>query len=216
MKSIIVGIVLLLSICGVLGLAQAYSQVYGVYDGGYHASTAGEGYARGLGDAVRSQGVYNLLSSQAAVNLTDAQRREIENQQQWTDTYFRMRETNREYLAKEKGPRPTKEDWIRYGQMGRPARLSPSELDTVSGVIHWPRLLTLDSFANDRAELEQLFAERAQAGGMSGEGSIKAQQATKAMLEDLKAQITQVPSSDYVRARKFIESLAYEASLPNS
>lgn len=183
---------------------------------GYHASTAGEGYARGMADVIRSEGEYNLTTSQAAINMTEARRREIENQKEWTDTYFRMREMNREYRAKEQGPRKTREDWIRYAQMGKPNRLSPSELDTVSGIIHWPTLLKTDAYSSYRAQLDELFAERAQTGSMSGDGLVKANQITKAMLEDLKGQITQVPSSEYMRARKFIESLAYESKLPNS
>lgn len=186
------------------------------YDEGYHSSTAGEGYARGMGDLVRSQGVYNVLSSQAAVNMTEARRRQIENQAQWTDTYFRMRQTNREARAQEKGPQPTREDWVRIAQMGRPARLGPTQLDAVSGLIHWPALLNTDEFSNYRADLEPLFAERAQTGAMDGDGRKKTQSVTKAMLNVLKSQITQVASADYMQARKFIESLAYEAGLPKS
>jgi hypothetical protein len=182
----------------------------------YHSSTAGEGYARGMGDVIRSEGVYNALSSQAAINMTEARRRQIENQAQWTDTYFRMREINREARAQEKRPQPTQEDWIRYAQMGRPARLGPTELDAVSGLIRWPSLLATADFASYRAELDPLFAERAQTGVIDGEGMKKAQTVTKAMLASLKDQITQVSANEYTRARKFIESIAYEASLPKS
>ncbi len=193
-----------------------YGPRFGWFDNGYHASTAAEGYARGMADVIRSQGQYNLMNSQAAVNMTQAQRQAIENQKLWTDTYFRMRETNAEYRAKNRRPTPTREDWIRYAQAGKPARLSPGELDTVNGTIHWPSLLDTSTFASYRTELEKLFAERAQAGSMDGDSVIRTRQITQAMLQDLKGQISDVPSSEYLRARRFIESLAYESTMPKS
>jgi hypothetical protein len=210
------GVIFLLSLNGIPGLAQWYPGRGGWGDDGYHASTAGEGYARGMADAIRSAGQYNLLSSQAAINMTQAQRQAVENQQKWTETYFRMREINEQYREKERGPRPTREDWIRYAQMGKPDRLSPGELDTVSGTIHWPTLLRTDSFARYRGELEQLFAERAQTGSISSEGVVKASQVTRAMLADLKGRIREVPTAEYLQSRKFLESLAYESQLPKT
>ena len=41
------------------------------------------------------QGQYNLLSSEAAINLEEANRRDIENQAKWTNTYFEMRKVTR-------------------------------------------------------------------------------------------------------------------------
>src|SRR5690242_11792328 len=59
-----------------------------------NASTAAEGLGRGIGDVVRSQGEYNLNTSQAAINLTQARSQEIDNRMQATQTYFAMRNLN--------------------------------------------------------------------------------------------------------------------------
>ena len=118
----------------VLFSSLAAAQYYG---GGYidnKASTVGESYARGYSDVVRSHGMANLANSEAAINMTEAARRDMENRDQWTDTYFQMRQKNRDYRAAERGPRPSREDFVRIAAAGRPERLSPSQLDSVTEI----------------------------------------------------------------------------------
>ena len=186
----------------------------GGYYGGSHASTAAEGGLRGMGDLVRSQGQANLSNSAAAINYSIAQKNEIENRSQWTHTYFQMRKANREYRAAERGPRPTMEDLVRYAQRGKPKRLGTSEVDTVTGAINWPVLLRSDEFAASRSELEAAFARRASHSAIDAEDYAKVKRATSRMLADLKKQVRNVPSNQYMIAKRFIESLAYEAGLP--
>jgi len=191
----------------------------GQYYGGYYdnrASTPAEGAARGMSDIIRSQGQYNLATSAAAINVTEAQRRHIENREKWTNTYFQMRAENKAYRAAASRPKATMEDTVRWAQAGKPKRLSPSELDVVSGKINWPMLLQTDRFAKYRTELESLFTQRATAGATTKEVYWKISATTKSMLNELKGQISEVPPMDYTTARRFVQSLAYEARLPAS
>jgi hypothetical protein len=186
------------------------------YPNGYdHASTIAEGYARGLGDVIRSEGIYNLYSSAAAINLTEADRQDIENQKQWTQAYFDIRNINKQQFdADMKRHRGTSEDWIRYAQAGMPKRLGPSELDSVTGEIHWPILLTSRLYSAIRAELEKAFADRAYHGVMGSETFLKVAQLVDDMLSSLRERIRAVPADQYVTAKRFLLSLAYEASQP--
>ena len=194
----------------------AAAQYYGGAYVNNKASTVGESHARGMADVMRSQGMRNLANSEAAINMTEAARRDMENRDQWVDTYFQMRQKNREYRAAERRPRASREDFIRYAAAGKPAALSPSELDSVTGEIEWPRVLTRPEFAAGRTELEQLFAKRAAYGQSSWNDYSQIAATTKKMQEDLKKIIRQVPPSDYMAARKFLESLAYENQKPAS
>ena len=189
------------------------------YHGGYvdnRASTAGEGYMRGFGNVIRSRGQANLMNSAAAVNMTEASKNAMDNRMKWTNTYFEMRQANKASRDAERGPSPTKEDWIRYAQMGAPARLSPSELDHISGKITWPALLQEERFASARAALDKLYAERAQTGAIGHEDYVSVKQTTDAMLDQLKKEIRQIPPSVYTSTKKFVQSLAYEARMPPS
>ena len=182
--------------------------------GGYHSSTAAEGRLRGMGDLVRSRGEANLANSGAAINYSIARRNQIENRAAYTNTYFEMRRANKAYRAAEKGPPPTMEQLVRYAQAGKPKPLSPSELNTVTGAINWPRALQADSFADQRASLEAAFGRRGTRSVIGTEDYVLVRNETTAMLADLKKQIRDLPPQDYSNAQQFLNSLAYEATQP--
>jgi hypothetical protein len=175
------------------------------------ASTVGESYARGLGDVISSAGQYNLNTSQAAINMTQAQHQEILNRQQWTSAYFDMREVNRAARAKERGPAPTEEQLVRFAQMGCPKPLATAQLNFSDGRITWPDALTQEQFSENRKTLDAIFAKRAERGGIGFEDRMEARSATTAMLESLKRQVRQMPAAMYITAKDFLQSLAYEA-----
>ncbi len=180
------------------------------------ASTVAGDYQAGLADVIRSAGAYNLATSAAAINWTEAQRRDLENREQWVNTYFELRKANESYRREAMGRRPTMEDAVRYAQMGKPQRLSPSEHDSSTGKIAWPRLLQVDFFAAGREKLEALFAKRAQYGGVSFADQMEIRALTAALLGDLRDQVRDLPPGDYVQSRHFLESLAYEARFGES
>src|SRR5688500_1139575 len=65
---------------------------YGYTDTG--ASTLEEGAMRGMASVISAKGDYNLATSAAAVNLTQAQKQDIQNRQDATQAYFAMQDTN--------------------------------------------------------------------------------------------------------------------------
>ncbi len=192
----------------------------GYYGGGYpvysHSSTAAEGAMRGLGDVVRAQGQANLDNSAAAINYSVARSNELENQKQYTETYFAKKEMNRRARAAARRPRATMEDLVRYAQRGKPKPLSPSELDTVTGAIHWPVLLKSEPFERDAEKLQKVFSYRAQGEAISNSEYREVRQVTKKMLADLKGQIREVSSAEYTTSKRFLQSLAYAAGQPTS
>ena len=207
-------------LAAVTATASAQAQYYPPsYYGGapysYHSSTAAEGYGRGMGAVIRSMGQYNLSSSAAAINMTEARKKQLENDKQWTDTYFQMREINRQQrdaeLARRRG---TPEDWVRFAQAGKPKPLSASELNPVTGEIKWPILLTLPDFNAQRAELEKLFAERSYKGVLDGEGYMKAKNVAEDMAALLAKKIKEFPAGQFIATKNFLNSLSYAAGQP--
>jgi hypothetical protein len=184
---------------------------WGMGWGGGGGTVAGN-YMNGVANAVRAQGDYNLTTSQAYVNMGEAQRRNIENRKLWTDAYFDMRRANADYRAAERGPRGTQEDWVRYAKEAAPNRLSPGELDYVTGGIAWPRALQDNEFTALRDELEKLYSKRADMGGSIGPDTYRQiRNTTDAMQAQLKRNVKKYRPHEYIDAKKFIESLAYEA-----
>jgi hypothetical protein len=193
---------------------------YGGYGWGYNTwgagSTPAGSYLSGLANAIRAEGEYNLNTSQAAINLEEAQRREIENRRRWTQTYFEMRRINQAYTHPKKEPLPP-ETWARLAHDAAPERLPSSVLDPLSGTIYWPSALQGEEFRADREALEQLFAERASVGGAIGvEGYAHIRRTVDNALARLKSQIRLIDSTRYLEARNFLTSLGYEANFPAS
>jgi len=195
------------------GVAATLAQAQWYVDN--QASTVGESYARGMSDVIRSKGQYNLTTSQAAINATQAQSNAMKNYEQWTNTYFQTRAANKAYRQAEAGPRPTSEDFVRWAKEGAPQPLSPSEYDPVTGKINWPVMLKADEFSKYRTELDELFAKRASNDSLTLQDFIEVDKITNALLEDLKSQIKNVPPDLYIASKEFVKSLAYEVRRPS-
>jgi hypothetical protein len=188
---------------------------YYEYPYGYQfSSTPGEGFARGMADVIRAQGDYNLSTSAAAVNVGEARRREIDNAKQWTQTYFDMREINRQqFLAEQQRLRGNPDQLMRYHST-KQNRLSPSDLDSITGEIHWPVLLTAEEYATQRDDLQKAFALRAQNGAMNADDLLRSIQVTDDLLAMLRSRVRDLPADKYMAAKRFIEALVAEAGLP--
>jgi len=192
-----------------------YYGSYGSYGWGSRSSTPVEGFRRGLAEVIRAAGDYNLASSAAAVNLSEARRREIENDQAWTQTYFAMRDVNREQReAQLKRQRGNIEDFPRYAQAGKPKPLDNRDLDALTGQIRWPVLLTAADFDQQRVVVEKAFAARAYHGAPNAEDFLNAVRTIDEMAAALADRVRAVPGQDYVEAKRFLRSLAYEIRLP--
>ena len=231
MRTLTLALALVVALGVTVAKAQEGDAGYGVSSGGYygvpaygggfwgggprHSSTFQEGVMRGMGDLVRSVGQANLSNSLAARNIEEARSRYIDNRLKATDAYFSMRQRNREARAAEQGPRPTSEQLFRLAKQGVPKRMSPSELDPITGGINWPLVLKGDEFAPYREKIDQLFAQRAKSQGhISMDEYQSIEQATKEMEAELKKYVRDIPPQQYTEARSFLGSLNHELNFP--
>jgi hypothetical protein len=179
------------------------------------AATPPGSYLQGLASVVRAQGDYNLSTSAAAVNLTTAAKQGIQNEKDFVEAYFAIRAFNRQAREAENArERQITQEWLRFHPSVKPKRLSPSELDPVSGTINWPMLLQSDELASLRQDIQKAFAERHQLGMMGYNNYRMVQQITNNLLNEMLDKIQNFAPSEYIQAKKFIEALIYEASLP--
>lgn len=190
-----------------LALFAAVAQAQYWRYGNGHASTAAEGYANGMGNVIRSQGIYNQLTAQAAISAEEAKKLELENRLKATQTYFELRKMNREYTAAERAATTPSSKYA-----ARPTRkkLSVSQLDPVTGQITWMPVLMDAAFASYREKMQSIFTLRAQ--NESGDVTYtEVRQLADAMDEILKQQINYLKPQDYIDAKKFLDALADEA-----
>lgn len=181
----------------------------GYYGGGGHASTLEEGAMNGMANVMSAAGDYNLATSAAAVNLTQAQRNDIENRQLNTQAYFNIREMNKAGRAQLAGPKPTMEQLARIAKEGVPKQLQSGQFDAVSGALAWPATLTDEVFTVQRTTVDQIFAKRAAQGGIGLSDQSALRSAVEGMAGALKAHIKDIPPQDYVDSRNFLQSVMY-------
>lgn len=190
-----------------------------IYSGSGYAGYSSPGTVagsrmQGMASVVQAAGDYNLSTSAAYINMTQAQQQAIRNYADYTSTYFQTREMNRQARAAERGPRPTEADLVRMARSDVPKSLSPSELDPASGKIAWPLLLQDDRFAPERAALEQAFAARSRYGALKLDEVKKVNAAADAALANLKGMMKDVSGTDYAEAKRFVQSLAFTSRQP--
>lgn len=184
--------------------------------GGYnHASTLEEGVLRGAADLTRARGEANYWHSLAAINGQEAQARYLQNRQAATETYFNMRQINRDARNAERGLRLSPNHYAAIARKMAPDRLANHQYDRTLGRLNWPAVLTSKYFAAEREVLDGLFAARSP--GDSGVGSLfssNVKELTKSLDNKLKEHVDFLPQMEYIAAKKFIASVGYEAQQP--
>jgi hypothetical protein len=94
---------------------------------------------------------------------------------------------------------------IARSEKARP--LSADVLNPETGKIVWPKALLDNQFKAKRTELEELFELRAKKSSCP-ESQILIQDASRGLAAQLRTNITKHSATDYVSARKFLNSLA--------
>ena len=139
---------------------------------------------------------------------------DIENRLKWTESYYQMRQANRAYRASKRSPRLSQEEIVRIARAGLPNRLTATQLDPLTGQLNWPIILRDPQYAPEREELDKLFEARAAASSLSPNLYQDVQRYTGSLLAALKKNIKEYSANDWLGAKKFVESVAYDVRFP--
>jgi hypothetical protein len=161
--------------------------------------------ARGIGE-------YNYNISLAAINLEEARSRDFENGKKYAENYFEIRHINREARANERGPGITPEQAYRVSKSRLPQRLDAYQYDLNLGRLNWPSVLANSQFAKSRDQIDELIKSR-NVSNRKTDRMIKVLASNLQM--QLKSQIREFNSNDYIDARKFLVSLQHEMNHPS-
>ena len=191
---------------------------YGQFYVNNRAATVEESRARGLSEVTRARSQAAIDSADARIRRAEARSRELDNRLKATKTYFEMRNINREQrfgTQEERAERRRRNNERRYAaaaRRGDPNQLDYDQLDPVTGKISWPRALRSEAFDELRERIDELFAQRASYGGQA---SAETRYAIKDAMDDfedaLRAEIRNIPTQQFLDARRFIRALAYQA-----
>jgi hypothetical protein len=184
--------------------------VYGGGGYGYGGAQTAQGAAmQGMSQVISAAGQYNLATSAAAINITQAQSNAMHNQVQSAQTFWQLRDIGRAERAKERGPAPTPEELARRARAGAPRGLTTSQIDPVSGALYWPAALQDASFEPQRAAVGECTTKWVKYGGLDYADQTQVRENIDSMFDGLKSQISSIPPQDYVACRTFLQSLLY-------
>jgi len=179
----------------------------GGWGGNYGGGTAAGNYMQGMSEVIRSEGEYNLATSQAGVNNEEARSRYLDNYKKWQQNYFQLKEQRAARDAqKREASRHSPETIAAAGKSSASRPLSSESLDPVTGQIIWPEVLRGGEFASLRTEVEKLFELRAKTSHTEATG-LKIHSAIDEMTKVLRRQVETTPANEYMAGRKFLDSL---------
>ena len=188
---------------------QGYTP-YGARMPGTAASAAEFGMAR----MIAASGNANLMNSQAAKNYMAARSADFRNRVQWTNSYYQMRQAHRTYEADH--THLTMDEITKIAQDAAPKQLDVTQLDSATGVIHWPIILQDIRYIGARDELDHQFKVRSiSAGSIDADSYRDIQGNCEQLKTQLRDNINEYSANDFEHARHFIENLEYEAKFPH-
>ena len=102
------------------------------------------------------------------------------------------------------------DQYVRLARQQAPDRLSISQLDPFTGTINWPLALKRPEYAEHRERIERLFSAKAQGTELVHNQIAKAVDEFSVVL---KADLSTFDQNEYIQAKNFLDSLAYESQL---
>ena len=221
----------------VVGIATAHAvQAQDYSTGGYGPTPYGYGYGYGginvpgtaegatnfgtgvgLGAYYSGLGNYNYNTGRGWEHAEAAREHYLHNRALAVQTYFDRRQINAENRDATR-PRPVSmEQAAAIARNALPKRLGVYDINTATGAINWPEALCDERFTELREQLSSLFATRAQTGAGLGTATHRQIAETTSQLQSALQQATfkdktnPLDSSAFLPAKKFLDSLAYEA-----
>jgi hypothetical protein len=185
-----------------------------VGDYGYRSrsSTAFGDALQGAGELFRGAGEAIRNTSEAAINIETAKSQNLRNNYEASKTFWEKRLLWSENTAYHRGRPLSSEQLRQIARDAAPARLSVIQLSPATGEINWPAGLLRPEFDDLRAKLEEVFANRTVSNsGIGSSTEVVVTRLTNSMQQDLKAKLREMTTNEYIVAKSFLRSLAYEA-----
>jgi hypothetical protein len=192
---------------------REFGPVYG-FGFGYGPSTAAESMYRGYADLVRAWGENNYHNSMAQVYWEQAREKGIANRTVAVEQFFALRKFNHEQrMAAIAKSRLSKQQLVSISKKAAPQRLGEEHWNLATDGLAWPAALQRREFAATRTRLDELFRfRRDSSNGLVGDELTEANQLASELIGELKSHISEVKPMDYIAAKRFLTSIAHEAS----
>ena len=162
--------------------------------------------------SITAQGQYNYNAAAALAEQEGARATALDTSSRALREYYARKQVNADYLAAKNSTTPGL--LYRLAQLKRPDRLSLGQYSRKSRQLIWPAILKDPIFDEERAALDEAFAQRgAFDAGTDSQFYRLVYQLSKQMHEKMVDAIDQLSTTDSISARKFLRSLEFEARI---
>jgi hypothetical protein len=207
--------IILLSLTTVASARSPYARQPAIdaYMQGYAAiAKASADWLSARADMIKAYSEANINNAKAIQTLEQTRTVALDNELKKATNYYEKRKLHDAYHSLSENAKPTPEELMRYSKDAAPERPTNYQVEPVRGTIRWPGLFQRDEFLETRVQLDYLFAQR-KAGdcGLGSENCRQIKEATEKMLDQLRDLIDDLSPAEYMAARRFVDTLAYEA-----
>lgn len=152
----------------------------------------------------------NKLNAEAMIAYEEAKSKNMLNRLLWTETYFKMREINREARKKEQGPAVDNETAKRIAKNAAPRPLTQEQFNRVTGEVKFPIVLKDNVFQTYRINLQYQLKEFVRLQDKDYDSYNSLRRSIEFLSNLLKENVKKYEMGEYGQAKTFLESLLYE------
>jgi hypothetical protein len=159
----------------------------------------------------------NHRKARAEVRKLDQETRKLstENDLLEAKVHYDKRALYHTYQAAHRPKPSTPEQYAARARHAAPTRLSSYQLWSKPGYVRWPSMLLHNDYAEIRSQIDRLCRERSPAdSGAGSQNCVDLQLNVDRFRTALNARIKAYKPADYIVAKKFLDSLALEATFP--
>jgi len=164
---------------------------------------------QGAAELANAAAQYNLATSAAAVNMTQAQGNELRNRVEQVRTFYALRDAGHAGREAEQAHLGGAKDATARAVAAAPRGLSASQIDPATGTLFWPGALQEAQYDAQRAAVDKCVAKWRKYGGLDSADQRQLRQNIAAMVEGMKSQIAEIPPQQYSECRSFLQSLLF-------
>lgn len=173
--------------------------------GNNRASTAGESYARGMSDVIRSSAEARSMDASTISKLQSVQAQYYQNRVLAAQAFVDQRRIRDQYREdRHQADRYKLASYLGTKQL-KP--LASSEYHQASGKISWPPILDLPQFEKARKFMDDIFAKRATTGALTSQEYLQCSTGLKKWRQSLTQFNETFSSKDLQEAARFLNRL---------
>ena len=193
----------------------------------YATQSNNEIFLKGNADVGRSQAA--IVTAQAAVisnaaatyaaqakavdDLERIRAMALDNDLKEVKAFYDRRKMYADYRAQHASQRADKDELQRRAKPSTD-RASAYQVDPLRGRIFWPSVLKREEFVDARGRIDDLFAQRrSRQAGLGSNFCRQTKTLAFALRDQLREMMDELPPSEYLAARKFLDTLALEAQM---